>query len=178
MKINVGTTNQVKVDAVREILKSYKMFSGAEVIGIHASSEVPGQPISLDQTVSGAINRAINSFDNCDYSFGIESGLTEVPYTKTGYLDFCACSIYDGKQHHLGLSCGIEFPPGVIKRIFEENVEIDEACFREGITDNRKIGRAEGLIGILTKGRISRKEYTQQAIQMALVHLENPELYR
>jgi len=29
----------------------------------------------------------------------------------------------------------------------------------------------------LTKGRVSRIDYTYQAVQMALLHLENPEHY-
>ena len=45
------------------------------------------------------------------------------------------------------------------------------------ITKKRKIGSGEGLIGILTKGRVSRKDYTKQAIRMAMVQIENPELY-
>lgn len=33
------------------------------------------------------------------------------------------------------------------------------------------------MVGTLTKGRITRIDYTFQAVQMALIHLENPEYY-
>jgi non-canonical (house-cleaning) NTP pyrophosphatase len=35
------------------------------------------------------------------------------------------------------------------------------------------LGSAEGIIGVLTKGRLTRKEYVKQAITMALINLEN-----
>ncbi|MBW6461687.1 MAG: DUF84 family protein [DPANN group archaeon] len=33
------------------------------------------------------------------------------------------------------------------------------------------------MIGILTKGRIKRKDYTKHAINIALIQLDNKELY-
>ena len=44
--------------------------------------------------------------------------------------------------------------------------------FKLGITKNPQIGSEEGAIGIVTKGRLDRKEYTKQALRMALIHLE------
>jgi non-canonical (house-cleaning) NTP pyrophosphatase len=40
------------------------------------------------------------------------------------------------------------------------------------MTTNENIGSEEGAIGILTKGRMTRKEYTKQALRTALIHLE------
>jgi len=45
------------------------------------------------------------------------------------------------------------------------------------LTENPKIGSAEGSIGVLTKDRIMRKEYIKQAVVMALIPMENKELY-
>lgn len=177
MKIAVGSTNTIKVDAVKEIISEYDFFASAEVISCDVFSEVSNQPKNLDQTIRGAMNRAKNAIHNCEYSFGLESGLMKVPHTKSGYMDFCACAIYDGKKFHLGLSSCFEYPKKVIRLIFEEGLEVDEAYHQLGLTDNARIGRAEGVIGQLTKGRLKRKEYTKQAIRTALIHLENLELY-
>jgi len=38
---------------------------------------------------------------------------------------------------------------------------------------DEKLGEGQGLIGILTKGRVDRKEYTMQAIKTSLIFLEN-----
>ncbi len=44
-------------------------------------------------------------------------------------------------------------------------------------SQNQQIGRAEGLIGILSQGKLTRKEYTKQAIVTALFTLQNQKLY-
>ena len=178
MRINVGSKNQVKVDAVKEIIKDYDFLSEAEVFSIEVSSEVFKQPKSIHETIDGAKNRARNTFQNCKYSFGIESGLMKVPNTKTGYMNVCACAIYDGKNYHIGLSSAFEYPTNVIKLVFSDNLEISEAVYKVGLTNDKRIGSSGGIIGYLTKGRLKRKEYTKQAITTALIHLENPELFK
>jgi inosine/xanthosine triphosphatase len=178
MKINVASNNPVKIEAVKELVRSYDFLKNAEVDGLKINSGVSEQPKSLEETVKGAINRAKSAFSNCVYSFGIESGLMQVPQTKTGSMDFCVCAIYDGIQYHLGLSCAFEFPTKVTEMIHELGVDANEAFYRCGLTKNRKLGSSEGAIGMLTRGRITRKDYTKQAIQMALIHLENSHLYQ
>ena len=177
MRINIASKNPVKIEAVREVLNNYPDLANYEIVGIETKSGVSEQPKSLEETVQGAINRATIVFNGCIYSFGIESGLMRVPQTKTGSMDFCVCAIYDGKDYNLGLSCAFEFPTKVIKMIHEQGIDSNEAFYRAGLTNLQKIGSSEGAIGMLTKGRISRKDYTKQAIQMALIHLENRELY-
>jgi len=49
---------------------------------------------------------------------------------------------------------------------------LNQAAFKVGLTDNARIGLAEGLVGIVTKNRLTRKEYTKQSIVTALVGLE------
>src|SRR5680860_212725 len=177
MKVNVGSNNEVKVGAVREMAPDYDFLSNAEIQGLSVNSEVSDQPKSLEETINGAINRAINSFNSCDYSFGIEDGLMAVAKTKTGFMNICACVIYDGSNFHMGLSSAFEYPIEVTKIVLLENVEINESFHRVGLTDNPKVGSAEGAISILTKGRLSRKEYTKQAVMNALIHLDNNKLY-
>lgn len=73
MKIVVGSKNQVKVDAVKEIIQDYPHLKDAEIIIVEVGSGVGEQPKSLEETVSGAINRSKNAYKDCDYSFGLES---------------------------------------------------------------------------------------------------------
>lgn len=178
MIINVGSKNQTKVDAVKECIAGYPIFDGATIVSSPVSSGVSEQPKSLGETISGAKKRAKNAFSGCDYSVGLESGLMKVPYTKTGYMDVVACAIYDGNEFHIGLSSAFEYPLEMTRLVLEEGLEIDQAAYRTKLTDNPDVGSAEGAIGILTKGRLARKEYTKQAIITALIHIENPELYK
>ena len=49
---------------------------------------------------------------------------------------------------------------------------MNEAALKAGLTPKKNVGSAEGLVGIVTKGKLSRKEYTKEAIRMALIHLD------
>lgn len=174
MKIKVGTKNKAKVDSVIEIIEEYPHLKGSIIEGVSAESGVADQPKSLEETINGAINRAKGIFVDCDYGIGIESGWMSVPHTKSGYMDVCVCAIYDGKECHLGLSSAWEFPnPEVTNLIINGGLDTTEAINKAGMTDNKNIGSEEGAIGLLTKGRMTRKEYTKQALRVALIHLEN-----
>ena len=180
MLITIGSKNRVKVQAVEEVLKDYPTLEKAELVSFPAVSEVSDQPISLREIIQGAKNRAKHAYlahEHCSYSFGIESGLYEAPGTETGFLEATICAIFDGTAFHIGQSCGFEIPQRVLDRIFLQKMDLQEACLQVGLTNDPKLGQAEGIIGILTKGRIDRKIYTKQAIVTALIQLENRELY-
>lgn len=177
MKVKVGSKNQNKIQAVKETLLDFPEFSDLEISFMEVDSGVSKQPKNIEQTIKGAMNRAKNAFDNCDISVGLESGLMEFPNTKSGYMDITMCAIYDGKNFHLGGSSVFENPKSMIDLIFEKDYEIDEAAEEIGLTKNSNLGEAEGMVGLLTKGRLNRKDFTKQAVLSALIHLLNPEHY-
>lgn len=177
MIICVGSTNAVKVEAVRETVFQYDFLRQAEVRSAAAKSEVADQPKSLEETIRGAMNRAKNAFHKCDYSIGIESGVMEVPHSKTGYMDVAVCAIFDGQEYYLGLSSAFEYPKEVTRLVLEEGLDINQAFLRVGLSPNPKLGSFEGAIGILTKGKMPRKDLTKQSVVTALVRLENKELF-
>jgi inosine/xanthosine triphosphatase len=173
MKIHIGSKNQVKVEALQEMLQDYPHLKHAKVTASDISSGVGDQPKSLEETVSGAMNRAKQAQEGYTYGFGIESGLMAVPNTKLGFMDVCVCAIYDGKEFHLGLSSAWEAPKKVMHHMLNGGLDMNQAAFKAGLTDNPKVGAAEGLVGIMTKGRLTRKAYTKEAIRTELIHLEN-----
>lgn len=176
-KINIGSKNKVKIDALKETLKNYKFFGAAEVFSLKADSQAANQPMALEETIKGAKARAENAFVDCDFSFGIEDGLMRVPETKTGWMNVCVCDVYDGKNHYLGFSSAFEYPKKIINLVFREGLDINQAFYEVGLTKNPKIGSAEGAISILTKDRWRRSDTVKQAITAALIALENSEWY-
>lgn len=173
LRFKVGSANKAKVAAVAGILLEYPHLAGGDVEGVKTDSGVSDQPLSLDETIAGAMNRAHSAFVDCDYSVGLESGLMAVPQAKSGYLDVCVAVIYDGSEFHLGISSAWEFKnKEIITSMVEEGLDMSQAIQKAGMTSNPNIGSEEGAIGIVTKGRIDRKAYTKQALQMALIHLE------
>jgi inosine/xanthosine triphosphatase len=180
MIVVVGSKNEVKIQAAKEILNDYPLFQWAQIFWADVPSWVSPQPKTLKETLQWAKNRAKSAFESqshSSYGIGLESGLMEVPYTKTGYMDMAACAIYDGTQFHLWLSSAFEYPIKATKLVFEKGMDITQAFNAIWLSKNEKLGSAEWAIGLLTQGRVTRKDYTKQWITMALIHLENPELY-
>lgn len=174
MIIHVGSQNQVKIEAVKEVLATYDFLLKAEVISVNVDSGVAAQPLTLEETVSGAQMRAVRSFPGSNLSVGLESGAHQILNGK--YVELTACVIYNGKKVHVGYSSAFEIPPPMV-RLLQEGLNLEEASVQVGLTSNPHIGQAQGLIGILSHGRLTRKEYTKQAIITALFALQNPQLY-
>lgn len=179
MKLNVGSRNQTKIQAVKDAVALYpNLFHEPTVLGVEVNVELFGHPISLKETVEGAIKRAKNAFYCCDYSFGIEGGLMEVPYTRAGFLEVGACAVYDGKKYHIGLSPAYEWPNEVTKMILSGKSDASQAFYKHGYTRREKLGAENGgIIGHLTDGRLTREACTKYSIIMSIIHLERPEYF-
>lgn len=168
-RIRVASLNTNKVNAVREVFDSH------EISSVACKSGVREQPMNLDETIRGAMFRARSVFRDCEYSVGIEDGISRVPGTKSGYMNFCACAIFDGERIFIGLGPAFEYPPECTQRVVEEKITISEAFIP--LTGKPDIGFEEGIIGWLTRGRISRKDYTKHAVEMAKIQIDNLGLY-
>jgi inosine/xanthosine triphosphatase len=179
-RINVGSTNITKIQAVKDAVALYpNLFPNPEVIPVDVSVEQFGHPKSLTETIEGAIARAKQAFTDCDYSFGLEGGLMEVPYSKTGYMEVGACALFDGENIHLGLSPAYEWPIEITKMILSEQADASSAFKKLGYTEQEKLGaQSGGIIGALTEGRMNREDFTKYSIIMALIQLEKPEYYK
>jgi len=168
-RIIVASLNQNKINAVKEVFPSY------HVEGVLCPSGVREQPIGLDEIIRGSINRAKGAFRDCDYSVGIEDGISSVPETVSGYMNFCCCAVFDGSRIYLGLGPAFEYPPECTKMVVEKGVTISEAFLP--VSGRPDIGYEMGIIGWLTKGRINRKDYTKQTVEMARIQIDNVDMY-
>jgi len=172
MIISIDSTNPVKVNGVKKVFSYYEEFKNAEFTEYKTKSGVPEQPLTLLDTIRGAIARARNVFNTETHlSIGLESGIMHIPFTKSGYMNICMCSIFDGKEDHLGLSSGFEIPGIIAKLILRENLDGNVAMIKAGFTDNPRVGNNEGMLGILTKGKITRQDQIEQAIANALIYI-------
>ncbi len=179
MKISVGTQNKGKLEAVKNALSYYEKYSNSEIIGAEVKSGVSNQPKTIDETITGAKNRAKNAYHqkSADLGIGLESGIFSVNQTKSGYMDTTVCAIFDGKNFHLGLSSCFEYPKKMIEMIFQENKEISDIAIELGFTNDRAFREDSGMIGILTKGILTRTKYSEQAVHTAMIHLLNKGYY-
>lgn len=170
MIIRVGSANPVKLAAIRAVMG--ERFPQAIFESVTVASGVPDQPLGLEQTLRGARNRATAAFavtPTPGLAVALESGLVPVPQTRTGYMNLTACAIFDGREMYLGLGPAFELPDEVTRLVVHEGLELDPAVHRAGLTDNQRIGYSQGIIGILSQGRVTREDYSRPAVSMALV---------
>ncbi len=179
MKINVGSKNKTKLQAVTDALALYpKLFPNPEIIGVDTAVDLYGHPKNIDETVAGAVQRAKDAFRDCTYSFGLEGGLMEVPLSKSGFMEISVCAIYDGNNVHLGISPAFEWPKNVTDMVVRGAADASTAFKQLGLTQHEKLGAMDGgITGFLTHGRLTRENSITHSIIMALIQLEHPELY-
>lgn len=96
INIGVGTTSKKKIQYLKTVLNKLKIE--AKIFLIKAKSGVSEQPLTLDETKRGSINRAtfaLSQTPNADFGIGIEMGgaFNEENKSET----FCWVSIKDKK---------------------------------------------------------------------------------
>jgi inosine/xanthosine triphosphatase len=171
--IIVASTNPVKIQAVLAGFRA--MFSGEDFTaqGVSVPSGVSDQPMSDEETLQGALNRARAAqvqHPDADFWAGIEGGCEE----KHGELWAFAWVVIlaDGL---VGKSRTAAFTlPHEIAELVRQGVEL-------GLADDRIFGRSNskqgnGAVGILTADVIDRAAYYEHAVVLALVPFKNPSL--
>jgi len=164
LKFAVGSTNPVKVAAVRDV--AVRVFRGCRVDVV--AVEPPrgkAQPWG-EETKVGAVKRAKAAFRSvagAAYGCGVEAGVFE----EAGILmDVQWCALVD-RRGEVTLGHGPGFPfPEEMSRHLRRGRTVSQATHSE--LGRRMIGRAEGAIGVLTKGHLDRKQLTEGAVLAAL----------
>ena len=171
-RIVVGSINPVKILAVQECLKNYDV-DVKHLRGVDVDSNVADQPQSLEETFSGAANRARAAFaTGACLSIGIEDGIFLQPGAADTFMNICVCALYDGTAFHYGTSSCFEYPSDISDLVRKDGLDVSQALGAAGYTNNAEIGSAQGAIGILSGGRLVRKDYAKQAVNAALIHLD------
>jgi inosine/xanthosine triphosphatase len=172
MKIIVGSTNPVKLNAVQHVVQT--IYPSASVEGVAVESGVAAQPWGDVETRQGAHNRALAIQKNLkpDWAVGLEGGVQPTEY---GLFTCAWCVIIDatGRVGVGGNSC-ILLPPRVVNAL-ENGAELGTAM--DALTGQTNTKHQAGAIGILTNGLISRQSAYETIITMALAPFLNPIWY-
>ncbi len=161
LDIVVGSTNHVKVEAVREIMT--RIYGEVRVTGTAVSSGVPEQPRE-GQTREGAINRAKAALGDHDLSVGIEAGVFE---RDEGLYDVQYCAILDRSGRlTVGTGSSFMYPPAVAELV-RKGKTVGESM--KDVFDQPDIGKGQGAIGFLSRGLLDRKGLTEQSVIAAMV---------
>lgn len=171
LRVQVGTTNPVKITAVRNVLR--RLYPRAVVRGVRVRPRVPAQPWGA-ATVRGALRRARAALKGADLGVGIEAGLLRQPQLKKTFdVQYCAVADQRGIVT-AGHGAGFEYPPSILKQL-EKGATVGRAM--GALVGDLQLGRKRGAIGHLSRGRLSRTALTEQAVLMAFLPRLEPALY-
>ncbi|AMK13934.1 inosine/xanthosine triphosphatase [methanogenic archaeon mixed culture ISO4-G1] len=159
--IAVGSTNPVKVAAVRSVME--RIYGEVRITAEDVPSGVPPQPFE-EQTHQGSENRARAALKDHDMAVGIEAGVFRM---LDGLYDIQHCTIIskDGKVTY-GHGSGFRYPDPISKLVLE-GMTVGDAV--KEVYGNTEIGKKQGAIGLLSKGLLDRKSLTEQSVMAAMV---------
>lgn len=174
-KITVGSTNPAKIKAVKMAFEKIWPQESWEVIGVTVSSSVSDQPMSADEAITGARNRARQSLEKTAdgiYGVGLEGGLQKIQdkYFETGWAVVVNREGIEG----VGSSIKIEVA-GELLKLIHSGIELGLAMDKVLGQTNTKHG--QGYFGTMTNGIISRSQGYSDGLIAALSKFLHPELY-
>jgi inosine/xanthosine triphosphatase len=174
-KIIIASKNPVKIESTRAGFA--KMFKDEifEIEGLSVDSGVSAQPTSEEETLKGATNRVNNVFNlspDADYWVGIEGGSKIV---GEGMETF-AWVVIKSKNGRVsqGRTASFYLPKEIVTLVRQgkELGEADDIVFKRS---NSK--QSNGAVGILTGDVLTRTDYYETAVILALIPFKNPKLY-
>ncbi len=173
-KIVVGSTNPTKINSTKAAFEAVWPDERFEVTGVSVESGVSDQPMSEEETIRGAKNRArtVRLRHQADYTVGLEGGLWQIngDWFESGWI---AVLDADG-NFGIGSTPVIEMPPRLLEKILAGQ-ELGEII--DEITGRQDVAKQEGFFGIMSNGALGRTAALKDGVIFALGRFVRPEFY-
>jgi len=174
IRLVVASKNPVKIkcstDGFQKVFPNYQIISQP----VAAASEVADQPMTDQETLKGAQNRARNAklaFPDADYWIGLEGGIADDGQHMEAFAwIYILSKDIDGKAR----TASFELPPEIRKLVLS-GVELGHAD--DQVFDRHNSKHGNGAVGILTHELIDRAAYYEPAVILALIPFVNRDLY-
>lgn len=175
-RVVVASTNPVKINAVREGFVRMFPDESFEFEGITVPSGVSDQPMTDEETYTGAMNRAVAAEEHvpeADFWVGLEGGIEEHHSGGLCVFGWLAVRSRTGKCGR-GRTAAFFLPQAVADLVHQG--------FELGTADDQVFGRenskqANGATGILTMDAVTRTDQYSQAMVLALIPFKNKDLF-
>lgn len=163
MKFMLGSENEAKKRAASNTIARY--ITGATVASVSVPSGVSAQPLSEEETLQGAINRALAAKSDA-IGIGLEGGVDTIGQTM--YLcNWGALAMPDGR---LFTAAGAKIPlPDELADEIRKGNELGDAV--DGYFQQRDIRMKEGAMGMLTAQLVPRDVLFEHILQLLIGQL-------
>lgn len=166
-RVTVGSTNPVKVGAVRAVLA--RLAAGVDVVGVAVASGVPDQPWGDEETIRGALARAraACAAGDGDIGIGIEGGVVAADDGTVRTNAWAAAVTRDGRTG-VGGSLVMTLPDRVAALV-RGGMELGHAM--DAVVGTHNVKQGPGAVGILTRGLVTRQQAYETLVAYALAPL-------
>ncbi|HUH99987.1 MAG TPA: inosine/xanthosine triphosphatase [Nitrososphaerales archaeon] len=175
--VAIGSANPAKKKGAK--LAFSRFFGDIQLKEVDTTSLVRAQPVSLEETVEGAEERAVFALESTrpDFGVGVEAGLVELGKGWPGhFLNLQIAAVVDREGNlSFGCSSGFPLPSGIVTRLKKNREELDR--YVRELTGAKQVREEHGVVYHLTGKRLSRVEMTEQCVSMALVPWLNGKVY-
>lgn len=159
-KLFVGTKNKAKISAVMEV------FSNFEVVPMEAESGVRKQPLSEEETILGATNRAKSLPEG--FRLGLEAGVTRI--NGICYLINFGVLIDKEDNYYYAGGTYLPLPDFVGDKLYNSDVELKEVM--EEYTGIMNINHYGGAISVFTNNQVERRDIFTHISKLLLGQLQ------
>lgn len=170
--VAVGSTNPVKVAAVKQVIQ--RIWPLANVINVAVAPGVSVQPLTDEEAISGASNRARLALatTDADLGIGVEGNTVETPQGM--FTTAWVVAVTRTGMSGIG-GGGRLWLPSAVARAVRAGGELGPLMDELAGEANTK--QRQGAVGILTAGLITREEALATAVTFALARFVSPQLY-
>lgn len=178
LTIAVGSKNQAKNLAVKTAFERAFPGNTIDAIGFDVASGISEQPITDEESIQGALNRARNALAEqatAQYGVGLEGNTVTIEDRM--YLHGWVAVVKQGVETAgIGHSSGLELPEN-LKQGIEAGGELGP-LLQDILNDNdNNIRHTQGTNGILSGGLYTREQEFIDATTVALARFVKPEYY-
>jgi inosine/xanthosine triphosphatase len=173
MKIAIGSHNPVKIAAGRAVL--LRLYPQAEVAGVEVEPGVSEMPLTEEEAIAGARQRARQARESleADLGIGFEGGAA---FFGGQLMTAGWAAVWDGEHYGIGGGGHLQLPAKVSRMIREEKMELGTAI--DHLIGGENTKQKVGAIGVLTRGLSSRQKAYESILVYALVPFISPRWYR
>lgn len=181
MIIQIATTRLPKINGVKKAAERISThfgidFSTVQFEAKETQSGVSDMPLSIEESMLGAKQRATNLFKNDSkkntLSIGVEGGLFQIDGKV--FLQSWSC-VYNGIMYSYGSSGSIELPKDLSSRVIHDGIELSVAI--DKFVNQSDVRSKQGTFGILTDDLLTREDSFEMATFLALIPHFHKKIY-
>ena len=189
MIIGIGTENRPKIEACKAVIQRLKVKLKITTTPDYIIKKIPSgisdMPLSQEEMMIGAKNRAINLFTilkkeylSPKFTIGMEGGLfKKFPDSKNDRAIFLQSwvFVYNGDKGSWGSSGAISVPEKVYKPILNNGWELAQVI--DSVSGKENVRSHMGAVGVFSDGQILRQDFFESALEFAFAPFYNPAIY-